>query len=135
MGINKVFWTCPKCDYSSVTEEIITEQGERFINCVRCGSFTQMMLKTALKNIDEVKKLYPNYIETETYITIQSGGWGTWKIIQQENTHEGSFVSEEHIHQFLNQMDEMMDVSDVIEIQYSIKDQNNKWIEITRKKN
>lgn len=111
---------CPSCGNLVIMDEISSEQGEFFTNCDKCGYFKQKMVKSCLKDIDKVKQTYPKNIEDDEYLTVESGGFGTWQVVQKTITHSGSFVDNDHINDFLKQIKDMFDVEDVIEITYNV---------------
>jgi len=125
---------CHICGYIGDFEEITTEQGEYFTNCNRCGFFEQKMIKNVISDIDKVKNNFPIHTEEENFITVKKGGYGTWKVIQTSVTNEGSFVNNDHINEFLKNIDEMLIIQDVKEISYHIKTENG-WENIIRQKN
>jgi len=132
MQKNIIKKTCNKCGYYGDFEELITEVGEYFINCNRCGFFEQKMIKSTISNIENVKKTFPIHYEDDIYLTVNKGGFGTWKIKQDSMVNEGSFINEEHISDFLSNIDKILSMDKVIEISYDIKI-NNEWIHETKK--
>lgn len=128
MGIKKVKWICPSCNFPNNSDEITSKINEEFINCDRCGFFKQKMLKSAIQDINKIKEKYPNYEEVDDFISIKSGGYGVWKIVQETTTHEGSFIDKKHISHFIETFDELFSVKDVVEIYYTIKDNDGNWM-------
>lgn len=118
--------TCEECGYYGDFEEILTEQDEYFINCNRCGYFKQKMIKNVINDINKIKETFPNHTEDEKFITVIKGGFGTWKIIQNNVKNEGSFVDQNHINDFISNIEKIINIEGVTEVSYNIK-VNNNW--------